>query len=69
VDIETNPLAPLWRKIGRFIYRHSEYFESLESLREWKERFHPRWRPKYIALSGSFSLPKVINGIIDLIWR
>jgi len=69
VDIETNPLAPLWRKIGRFIYRHSEYFESLESLREWKERFHPRWRPKYIALSGSFSLPKVINSIIDLIWR
>jgi len=69
VDIETNPLAPLWRKIGRFIYRHSEYFESLESLREWKERFHPRWRPKYIALSWSFSLPKVINSIIDLIGR
>ncbi len=47
--LEAHRLAPAWHKVGRFIYRHGEDFYNFEGLRQYKEKFFPEWRPRYLA--------------------
>ncbi len=51
--IENRPLAPLWNKALEFAYRHGDHFYSFEGLRQYKQKFDPVWRPKYLACPGA----------------
>ncbi len=60
-------LSPVWMKLGAFVFRHGEHFYNFEGLREYKNKFHPVWEPKYIACYGGRRLPQVMLDIASLI--
>ena len=39
--LEASPVAPLWAKVGRFVYGHGETFYNFQGLRAYKEKFDP----------------------------
>jgi phosphatidylglycerol lysyltransferase len=65
-------LAPLWSRIGALLYRHGEHFYNFQGLRQYKGKFDPVWKPKYIACPGGLALPRVLLDVACLIsggWR
>jgi phosphatidylglycerol lysyltransferase len=65
--LEEHRLAPAWHKVGRFVYRHGEDFYNFAGLRKYKEKFHPQWRPRYLAAPGRLALPRVLFDVTTLI--
>jgi phosphatidylglycerol lysyltransferase len=47
--LEDRPSAPLWNRVGVFIFRHGEHFYNFQGLRQYKEKFDPQWEPRYLA--------------------
>jgi len=60
-------LAPLWNRLGGFLFRHGEHFYNFKGLRKYKEKFDPQWRPRYLASPGGMALPKVLGDLSSLI--
>ncbi|HDH12559.1 MAG TPA: bifunctional lysylphosphatidylglycerol flippase/synthetase MprF, partial [Nitrospirae bacterium] len=67
--LEDRALAPLWSRLGAFVFRHGEHFYNCQGLRQYKEKFDPEWKPKYLAYPGGFSLPRILANIASLISR
>ncbi len=44
--------APAWDRIGTVIFEHGERFYNFKGLKAFKSKFHPRWEPRYLAVSG-----------------
>jgi len=65
--LQDHTLAPLWNRLGSFIYRHGENFYNFQGLRQYKEKFEPRWEPKYIAAPGGLRLPQILTNLASLI--
>ena len=42
-------LAPLWSKLGRFLYQHGSALYNFEGLRAFKHKFDPVWEPVYLV--------------------
>jgi phosphatidylglycerol lysyltransferase len=64
---ETRPLAPLWQKLGGVLFHQGEYFYNFQGLRQYKEKFHPVWGPKYLASPGGLALPGILTNVASLI--
>jgi phosphatidylglycerol lysyltransferase len=60
-------LAPLWNRLGAFLYRHGEHFYNFRGLRGYKEKFSPVWEPRYLAVPGGLRLPRILVDIASLI--
>ena len=41
--------ARLWDRFGMMIYKNGTRFYNFEGLRNFKNKFHPEWTPKYMA--------------------
>ena len=65
--IESQRLAPLWSQAAGFAFRHGEQFYNFKGLRQYKEKFHPEWRAKYLAYPGGYTLPRVLANITTLV--
>ena len=65
--LENRSLAPVWNKVGNFIFQYGENFYNFEGLRQYKEKFHPVWEPKYLAAPSGFRLPTIFANISSLI--
>ncbi|HOV14007.1 MAG TPA: bifunctional lysylphosphatidylglycerol flippase/synthetase MprF, partial [Spirochaetota bacterium] len=65
--LTVSTFAPLWNKIGNFIFKSGENFYNFQGLRNYKNKFNPEWHPKYIALTGGFKLPFILMDIASLI--
>ena len=65
--VEPGALAPIWNRVGAFIFRHGEQFYHFRGLRAYKEKFSPEWRPRYLAAPGRLALPKAVANIAVLI--
>lgn len=65
--LEARSLAPPWRRLGGFLYRHGEAFYNFEGLRRYKEKFDPTWEPRYLAAPGGLQLPAVLLDVTTLI--
>ena len=65
--IEESPVAPLWSKVGRFVYGHGETFYNFKGLRAYKEKFHPEWEARYLAYPGGLALPRILADVSALI--
>ena len=55
--LEDHALAPLWNQVGAMLFQHGEHFYNFRGLRQYKEKFHPVWEPRYLASPGGFALP------------
>jgi len=65
--LASRPLAPMWARAGAFLFRHGEHFYNFEGLRQYKEKFHPAWSPRYLACPGPIALPAVLTDVAALI--
>ena len=65
--LENRALAPLWNRLGAFVFRHGENFYNFQGLRQYKEKFEPQWRPKYLAAPGGLALPQSFANLATLI--
>ena len=61
--LEARRLAPIWARAGSLLYRHGEAFYGFEGLRDYKEKFGPKWEPRYIA--GPHGTP-MARALLDL---
>lgn len=64
---ERSSAAPLWSRIGSFLYAHGEALYRFRGLRAFKEKFHPEWVPRYLVYPGGNTLPRVVADIAALI--
>ena len=64
---EDKALASIWHKLGTFLFEHGENFYNFEGLRRYKAKFSPEWRPKYLASTGGFLLPKILFDVSTLV--
>lgn len=65
--LEDRPPAPLWNRVGVFIFRHGEHFYNFQGLRQYKEKFDPTWEPRYLACPGGLALPRILADLASLI--
>lgn len=65
--LEDRTLAPLWHKVGTFVFRHGEHFYNFQGLRQYKEKFDPVWQPKYLACPRGLMLPRILANLATLI--
>ncbi|HTX23750.1 MAG TPA: bifunctional lysylphosphatidylglycerol flippase/synthetase MprF [Steroidobacteraceae bacterium] len=66
-ELEREPLAPAWRRIGHLIFRHGEHFGDFESLRRYKANFDPAWEPRFLTARGGMTLPLTLIDVSALI--
>jgi phosphatidylglycerol lysyltransferase len=64
---EDRALAPFWNRLGAFIFRHGEHFYNFQGLRQYKDKFDPAWKPKYLASPGGLALPRILTDLASLI--
>jgi phosphatidylglycerol lysyltransferase len=67
--LENRALAPLWTKIGAFLFRTGEHYYNFQGVRQYKTKFGPQWAPRYIAFPGGISLAPVLANIAALVGR
>ena len=60
---------PWLAALGARLYRHGEYFYNFQGLRQYKEKFAPEWRPRFLAAPGGLRLPVVLANIAALTSR
>ncbi|SOC45941.1 phosphatidylglycerol lysyltransferase [Rhizobium subbaraonis] len=44
--------APVWDRVGGALFEHGERYYNFKGLRAFKSKFHPRWEPRYLAVSN-----------------
>lgn len=64
---ETSPVAPLWTRLGSFVYRHGEKLYNFQGLRAYKQKFDPTWEPRYLAYPGGLALPRILADVAALV--
>ena len=60
---------PLWQRIGRMMYRHSEHFQDSDSHRRFAAALDPVWRPKYLACPGGLKTTRILRDVASLASR
>ena len=65
--LEVTPVAPVWTRIGAFLFQRGEALYNFQGLRTYKEKFHPAWEPRYLAYPGGLALPRVTADVAALI--
>jgi len=63
-DVDRDAGASLVQRALGAVYDHSETFYNFKSLFRFKEKFHPRWEPVYLAHTGVARLPRVALSIL-----
>jgi len=64
--LERRTLAPLWSRLGAFVFQHGEHFYNFQGLRAYKDKFDPEWSPKYLASPGGLALPRIVANLASL---
>lgn len=65
--LERRPLAPLWHKIGNSVFDLAGEFYNFEGLYDYKAKFAPHWRPKFLAAQAGAAIPLIMLQISRLI--
>lgn len=65
--LEDRAVSSLWSHVGGFVYQHMEHFYNFQGLRQYKDKFSPEWRPRYLASPTTLSLPVVLANITALV--
>src|SRR6185436_3625423 len=64
---EKSPVAPLWTRLGAFLYEHGEALYHFQGLRAYKEKFHPEWESRYLVYPGGLGLPRILADVSALV--
>lgn len=58
------PGAGLQERAARFFYQHFNRLYSFKGLRRFKEKFDPRWEPRYLIYNSALALPKIAVAVV-----
>ncbi len=50
--LEAKPLSSVWQKVATVVYQLGGDVYNFQGLRAYKEKFKPRWEPRYFAIKG-----------------
>ncbi len=67
--LDDKPTSSLWNRIGAYMFRHAEHFDSFQDLRAYKDKFSSEWEPRYLTSMATLSLPTVLSNIASLTSR
>jgi phosphatidylglycerol lysyltransferase len=56
--------SPAFERALRFIYEHVNGFYRFRGVHDFKEKFAPRWEPRYLVYPGATGLPAVALALI-----
>ena len=59
--------APVWDRVGNTLFEHGERFYNFKGLRAFKSKFHPRWEPRYLAVSNGAGAALALMDVTFLI--
>lgn len=65
--LEARRLAPFWAKAGALLYRHGESLYGFEGLRAYKDKFSPRWEPRFIGGPHGVSMARAMLDLQKLV--
>jgi phosphatidylglycerol lysyltransferase len=65
--LELSAVAPVWTRVGHFLFEQGETFYNFQGLRAYKEKFHPVWEPRYLAYPGGLAMARVMADVSALI--
>lgn len=65
--LEDSPVAPLWNRLGTFLYEHGESVYNFQGLRAYKDKFNPVWEPRYLAYPGGLRLARIMADVSALV--
>lgn len=65
--LEVSAIAPVWTRIGNWLFQRGEALYNFQGLRTYKEKFHPAWEPRYLAYPGGLNLPRITADVSALI--
>lgn len=58
------PKSPRLEKALRYLYGHLNRFYNFKGLHGFKEKFRPRWEPRYLIYPSLAALPDVVVGLV-----
>jgi phosphatidylglycerol lysyltransferase len=64
---EQSPVAPLWTRVGSFLYEHGASVYNFQGLRAYKEKFNPVWTSHYLAYPSGLRLPWILADVSALV--
>lgn len=59
--------APVWDRVGGALFEHGERFYNFKGLRAFKSKFHPRWEPRYLAVTNGTGAALALMDVTFLI--
>jgi phosphatidylglycerol lysyltransferase len=65
--LEMSAVAPVWTRMGNWLFERGGSFYNFQGLRTYKEKFHPDWEPRYLAYPGGLNLPRIMADVSALI--
>jgi phosphatidylglycerol lysyltransferase len=65
--LEMSAVAPVWTRVGNFVFEQGVPFYNFQGLRSYKEKFRPVWEPRYLAYPGGLALARVMTDVSALI--
>ncbi|HEV7735585.1 MAG TPA: bifunctional lysylphosphatidylglycerol flippase/synthetase MprF [Candidatus Binatia bacterium] len=54
-------------RLAHLLFRHGEQWYNFQGLRQYKEKFHPRWVPRYLAYADAWDLVRAMAHVSALI--
>jgi len=67
--LEARRLAPLWARLGDFLFRHGEELYSFEGMRSYKSKFATFWQPRYVAGPQGLPMARALTDLVRMISR
>lgn len=65
--LEVSAVAPVWTRVGNFLFQRGEALYNFQGLRQYKAKFDPQWEPRYLAYPGGLGLPRITADVSALI--
>ncbi|MGB3404047.1 MAG: phosphatidylglycerol lysyltransferase domain-containing protein [Microcoleaceae cyanobacterium] len=56
--------SPRLEKALHYLYEHLNQFYNFQGLHTFKDKFHPRWQPRYLVYPSAAALPEVVVALI-----
>lgn len=65
--MENHQHSDRWSKVADWVYTYGEDFYNFKEVRAYREKFDPVWEPRFLAVPGGWSLPRVLADLTNLV--
>ncbi|WP_372636698.1 bifunctional lysylphosphatidylglycerol flippase/synthetase MprF [Fodinibius sp.] len=56
-----------WNTVANFVYTYGENLYGYRTVRAYKEKFHPEWRPNYLVCPAGLGMPRTLSNLARLV--